>query len=35
MLKAEIFPAKYYRQRHCAAKMESAARIFANYLKQK
>ena len=27
--------AEYYRQRPCAAKVESAARIFANYLKSK
>ncbi|MBQ8467910.1 MAG: C_GCAxxG_C_C family protein [Prevotella sp.] len=27
--------AEYYRQRPCAAKVESAARIFANYLKDK
>jgi C_GCAxxG_C_C family probable redox protein len=27
--------AEYYKQRPCAAKVESAARIFANYLKKK
>jgi len=27
--------AEYYRQRPCAAKVESAARIFANYLREK
>ncbi len=27
--------AEYYKQRPCAAKVESAARIFANYLRQK
>lgn len=27
--------AEYYKQRPCAAKVESAARIFANYLKEK
>ena len=27
--------AEYYKSRPCAAKVESAARIFANYLKQK
>ena len=27
--------AEYYKTRHCAAKVESAARIFANYLKNK
>jgi hypothetical protein len=27
--------AEYYRQRPCAAKVESAARIFADYLKDK
>jgi hypothetical protein len=27
--------AEYYKSRPCAAKVESAARIFANYLKEK
>jgi hypothetical protein len=27
--------AEYYKTRPCAAKVESAARIFANYLKEK
>ena len=27
--------AEYYKRRPCAAKVESAARIFANYLKEK
>ena len=32
---ASVRTAEYYRQRPCSAKVESAARIFANYLKSK